>query len=46
MRSAGYEVHCDNYGGTYFVKGDKSYSYEMIHDIATSDDPDWTGIFD
>lgn len=46
MRSAGYEVHYDNYGGTYFVKGTKSYSYETIHDIATSDNPDWTGIFD
>lgn len=46
MRSAGYEVHYDNYGGTYFVKGTKSYSYETIHDIAVSDNPDWTGIFD
>lgn len=46
MRSAGYEVHHDNYGGTYFVKGTKSYSYETIHAIATSENPDWTEIFD
>ena len=46
MRSAGYEVHCDNYGGTYFVKGDKTYTYETIRAIASSDNPDWSEIFD
>lgn len=46
MRSAGYEVHCDKYGGTYFVKGTKSYTYETIRAIASSDNPDWSEIFD